>query len=544
VDSFDFIIVGAGSAGCILANRLSENGRFSVCIIEAGGSDRRPWVQIPIGYGKTYYQKAVNWMYTTEPNPAMDNRQSYWPRGKVLGGSSSINAMVFVRGNAEDFNEWAEAGNSLWSYEQVLPYFKKLETYQGGADKYRGGSGPIHVSDVSAQLHPLCKNYLSAGEQIGIPFNPDMNGASQEGVGLYQINTHKGLRVSAAKAYLHPALKRENLHLISHAHVSKVLFKDKAASEIEFIKEGKTKRISARREIILSAGTINSPQILQLSGIGNRVLLETLDIPLVLNNSNVGQHLQDHLGMDYLYRCNQPTLNDELHSWWGKLKAGIKYVCTRKGPLSLSINQGGGFIKTDPQLRQPDIQLYFSPVSYTRAPVGKRPLLNPDPFSAFLLGLSNCRPKSTGQINIVSNNPLQAPKIEPNYLSDNRDVETLLKGVKLLRELAKAPALADIITEEIRPGKECQSDEQLIADIRDYAWTVFHPTSTCRMGESIEQSVCNQHLQVHGIKKLRVVDASVFPTVTSGNTNAPVMMLAERAADLILQDYNIDEPLY
>ncbi len=538
MDTFDFVIVGAGSAGCVLASRLSECGRYSVCIIEAGGSDIRPWIQIPIGYGKTYYQKAVNWMYTTERNPAMDNRQSYWPRGKVLGGSSSINAMVFVRGNAEDFNEWADAGNSLWSYEQVLPYFKKLETYQGGADNYRGGNGPIHVSDVSEQLHPLCSNYLRAGEQTGVAFNPDMNGASQEGVGLYQINTHNGLRVSAAKAYLHPALKRQNLHLISCAHVTKVLFEGRAASAVEFIKEGETKCVSARREVILSAGTINSPQLLQLSGIGDKELLTALQIPVVLNNPNVGLHLQDHLGMDYLYRSNQPTLNDELHSWWGKLKAGVKYVCTRKGPLSLSINQGGGFIKTDPQLRQPDIQLYFSPVSYTRAPVGKRPLLNPDPFSAFLLGLSNCRPRSTGKITITSSNPLHAPKIEPNYLSDPRDVETLLKGVKLLRELAKAPALADIITEEIRPGKVCQTDEQLIADIRDYAWTVFHPTSTCRMGVDIEQSVCNQRLQVHSIDRLRVVDASVFPTVTSGNTNAPVMMLAERGADLILQDHN------
>jgi choline dehydrogenase len=537
VDTFDFVIVGAGSAGCILANRLSENGRYSVCIIEAGGSDRRPWIQIPIGYGKTYYQKAVNWMYTTQASPAMDNRQSYWPRGKVLGGSSSINAMVFVRGNAEDFNEWADAGNSLWSYEQVLPYFKKLETYQGGADKYRGGSGLVHVSDVSDQLHPLCKNYLRAGEQTGLPFNPDMNGESQEGVGLYQINTKHGLRMSAAKAYLHPALKRDNLTLISRAHVSKVLFDGKRASAIEFIKGSKTQCIKATKEVILSAGAINSPQLLQLSGVGEPALLEKLKIPVVLANPNVGQHLQDHLGMDYLYRCNKPTLNDELHSWWGKLMAGIRYVFTRKGPLSLSINQGGGFIKTSPELRQPDIQLYFSPVSYTRAPVGTRPLLNPDPFSAFLIGLSNCRPQSCGQINITSADPLQAPKIEPNYLSDERDVETLLKGVKLLRELAKAPALAEIIIKEIRPGAMCQTDEQLIADIRDYAWTVFHPTSTCRMGESTDMSVCNQRLQVHGIENLRVVDASAFPAVTSGNTNAPVMMLAERAADLILQDH-------
>lgn len=537
MDTFDFVIVGAGSAGCILANRLSENGRFSVCIIEAGGSDQRPWIQIPIGYGKTYYQKAVNWMYTTERNPAMDDRQSYWPRGKVLGGSSSINAMVFVRGNAEDFNDWAEQGNDLWSYQQVLPYFKKLETYQGGADHYRGGEGPIHVSDVSQQLHPLNQNYLRAGEQAGIPFNPDMNGASQEGVGLYQINTKNGLRMSAAKAYLHPALKRSNVTLISRAHVSKVIFQDKRASAIEFIKGGKTERVVASREVILSAGAINSPQLLQLSGVGAKDKLEKLAIPLVLDNPNVGQHLQDHLGMDYLYRCNKPTLNDELHPWWGKLWAGMKYIFTRKGPLSLSINQGGGFVKTSPELKQPDIQLYFSPVSYTRTPVGKRPLLNPDPFSAFLLGLSNCRPKSCGQINIVSADPLQAPKIEPNYLSDERDVETLLKGVKLLREIAKSPALDEIIIEEIRPGKAFQSDEQLIADIRDYAWTVFHPTSTCRMGTDADHSVTNQRLQVHGLDNLRVVDASVFPSVTSGNTNAPVMMLAERAADLILQDH-------
>ena len=536
MSSFDYVIVGAGSAGCVVANRLSENGRYSVLLLEAGGSDRRFWIQVPIGYGKTYYQKAVNWMYMAEADEGTLNRKSYWPRGKVLGGSSSINAMVYIRGHKLDYDRWAALGNPGWSYDELLPYFKKSECNQLGENEFRGGHGPMSVSDVSNDLHPLCRNFLQAGEQIGERLNEDFNGLDQEGVGLYQTTTRKGVRESTATAFLHPALNRNNLTLRTHAHVSRILFDHKTATGLEYVHKGKTRRVSANKEVILCGGAINSPQLLQLSGVGPEVLLKSQDISLVHESPAVGQHLQDHLGMDYLYTCNQRTLNDELHSWWGKLKAGIRYALTRRGPLGLSINQGGGFIKTHADLAQPNIQLYFSPVSYTRAPAGTRPLMNPDPFSAFLLGLTNCHPTSRGHVNIRSANPLDAPEIKPNYLSTDEDINVFLAGVKYLRKLADAPALKSIIIDEVRPGIDCQSDAELIDDIRGYAWTCFHPTSTCRMGPGAEDNVVDHTLKVHGLKNLRVVDASIFPFLISGNTNAAAIMVGEKGADLILAD--------
>jgi len=536
MQDFDYVIIGAGSAGCVLANRLSESGKYSVLVLEAGGSDKRFWIQVPIGYGKTYYQKSVNWMYMADADEGTNNRQSYWPRGKVLGGSSSINAMVYIRGHKADFDAWEAAGNPGWGYQDVLPYFKRSETNQLGEDEFRGGKGPLHVADVSEDLHPLCSHFINAGKQLGLAENLNFNGAEQEGIGLYQTTTHKGFRQSTAKAFLYPALKRPNVSLMTHAQATKILCEGNKAIGVEYQHKGKLKTLFANKEVILSGGAINSPQLLQLSGIGPIELLKQHDIELVQESPAVGQHLQDHLGMDYLYRSKKPTLNDELHSWQGKLKAGIKYVLTRRGPLSLSINQGGGFIKTNPTLKQPDIQLYFSPVSYTKAPAGTRPLMNPDPFSAFLVGLTNCQPTSRGYINIRSKDPLEAPQIKPNYLSTKEDVDTLLAGVKYLRELANTQALKDIIIDELRPGPNCQSDEELIEDIRGYAWTCFHPTSTCRMGPDPKESVVNHELKVHGMQQLRVADASIFPSIVSGNTNAAAIMVGEKAADLILAD--------
>lgn len=536
MQKFDYIIVGAGSAGCVLANRLTANGQHSVLVLEAGGSDKRFWIQVPIGYGKTYYQKAVNWMYQTEPVSGLKDRASYWPRGKVLGGSSSINAMVWVRGHAKDFDDWAARGNPGWSYQDVLPYFKKSETNPSGEVGYRGENGPVYINDTRQDIHPLCHTFLLAGEQLGEKRNHDLNGSSQEGVGLFQINTKNGMRMSTAKAYLHPALKRSNLTLISKAHVSRVLFDGKNAIGVEYLLNGKKEQVLADKEVILSGGAINSPQLLQLSGVGPEEVLEPLDIEVVHNSPAVGRNLQDHLGMDYLYTSTKPTLNDELHPWWGKLLAGVKYVLTRRGPLSLSINQAGGFIKTSPELEQPDIQLYFSPVSYTRAPVGKRPLMNPDPFSGFLLGLSNCRTTSRGYLQIKSKDPLQAPLIQPNYLSTDEDVQTLLAGVKYLRKMAQTDAFKEVIVDEIRPGPDYVTDEQLIDDIRSYAWTVFHPSSTCRMGPNPADNVVDHQLKVHGVERLRVCDSSIFPELISGNTNAPTIMVAEKGADLILAD--------
>ena len=538
MSDYDYIIVGAGSAGSVLANRLSKNPSNSVLLIEAGGSDRRFYIQMPIGYGKTYHQKAVNWMYMAEPSPEAGNRSSYWPRGKVLGGSSSINAMVYVRGNPKDFDDWHKAGNPGWSYSELLPYFKRMESWQNGGDNYRAGEGPLNVSDVSSQLHPLCQNFIAAGEEIGLSFNPDMNGAEQEGVGHYQITTHLGRRMSTSRAYLRPVMKRKNLTVIMKAQVTRILFKGNQTVGVEFKKNKIIQQVKASREVILSAGAINSPQLLQLSGIGPESVLKEANIPILHHNSEVGKNLQDHLGVSYFYKSKVPTLNDQLRPWWGKLLQGARYILTRTGPLSLSVNQSGGFVRTRVGLKSPNIQLYFSPVSYSLEPPGRRAMLNPDPFSAVLLGVSNCKSNSRGQIRIKNDNPMEPPIIEPNYLSHKDDVRDLLDGVKLLRKLAQTKSFSKVIYDEFRPGPDCKSDSELIEDIKENAWTVFHPSSTCRMGPDPLKNVVDSSLKVYGIKGLRVADASVFPELISGNINAATIMIGEKASDLILEDMN------
>ena len=533
---YDYIIVGAGSAGSVLANRLSEDPANKVLLIEAGGSDRRFFIQMPIGYGVTYHQKTVNWMYMTEPSPDADNKPSYWPRGKVMGGSSSINAMVYVRGNPKDFDEWSEAGNPGWSYKEVLPYFKKMESWQNGADNFRGGDGPLKVSEVSKQLHPLCDNFLSAAQEIGMKLNPDMNGEKQEGVGNYQITTHKGQRMSSSRAYLWPIKHRSNLTVLKKALVTKVLIKDKKAYGVKDLKSGKTHELLASREVILSAGSINSPQLLQLSGVGPKKILEQVSVPLVHDSPAVGENLQDHLGVSYFYKSKVPTLNDQLRPVLGKIYQGFRYIFSRRGPLSLSVNQSGGFIRTSDNLKKPNIQLYFSPVSYSLESPDKRAMMSPDPFSAMLLGISNCSPRSRGSVHLRSSDPSSPPIIKPNYLSNESDVKDLLEGVKILRKLVKTESFRPVIGEEFRPGPQCQTDEQMIQHIKDTVWTVFHPSSTCRMGPDPKSNVVDSNLKVYGIEGLRVADASIFPSLVCGNINAATIMVGEKASDLILKD--------
>jgi choline dehydrogenase len=533
---YDYIIVGAGSAGSVLANRLSEDPANKVLLIEAGGSDRRFFIQMPIGYGITYHQKTVNWMYMTEPSPDADNKPSYWPRGKVMGGSSSINAMVYVRGNPKDFDEWSEAGNPGWSYKEVLPYFKKMESWQNGADNFRGGDGPLKVSEVSKQLHPLCDNFLSAAQEIGMKLNPDMNGEKQEGVGNYQITTHKGQRMSSSRAYLWPIKYRSNLTVLKKALVTKVLIRDKKAYGVKYLKSGKTHELLASREVILSAGSINSPQLLQLSGVGPKKILEQVSVPLVHDSPAVGENLQDHLGVSYFYKSKVPTLNDQLRPVLGKIYQGLRYIFSRRGPLSLSVNQSGGFIRTSDNLKKPNIQLYFSPVSYSLESPDKRAMMSPDPFSAMLLGISNCSPRSRGSVHLRSSDPSSPPIIKPNYLSNESDVKDLLEGVKILRKLVKTESFRPVIGEEFRPGPQCQTDEQMIQHIKDTVWTVFHPSSTCRMGPDPKSNVVDSNLKVYGIEGLRVADASIFPSLVCGNINAATIMVGEKASDLILKD--------
>lgn len=537
MQTYDFIIVGSGSAGSVLADKLSASGRFSVLVLEAGGSDRRFYVQMPLGYGKTFFDPTVNWNYKTEPDPGLGGNVDHWPRGKLLGGSSSINAMVWIRGAREDFDDWRAAGNPGWGYDDLLPAFKALEDNEAGADAWRGSGGPLHISDTTDAVHPLTKRYLTAGQQAGLPLNPDFNGAAQEGVGIYQISTKNGRRMSAARAFLRPAMKRANVRVETKALASRVLFEGKRAVGVEYRQNGQTKTARAGREIILSAGSINSPQLMQLSGVGPAALLEGLGIPVVHANENVGANLQDHVGINYTFKGKLPTLNQILRPWWGKLLVGMQYILTRSGPLSLSMNHGGGFFRTDPAFSRPNMQLYFQAFSTLIPKNGERPILTPDPWPGFSIGLSNCRPSSRGEIMIRSSNPLDYPKIVANAYSTNADVTEMLDAVKFVRKIASMPAMAEIIAEEVLPGPSIRSDADLITDFRKRSGTVYHPVSTCRMGPDPSRSVVDPRLKVHGLEGLRIIDASIFPDNITGNTNAASVMTGWKGAELVLEDH-------
>jgi choline dehydrogenase len=532
-EKYDFIIVGAGSAGCVLANRLTESGKHKVLLLEAGGSDRRFFIAMPLGYGKLFYDPKVNWLYKTEADSGLAGQQDLWPRGKVLGGSSSINAMVYIRGQREDFEAWGKG----WSWDDVLPAFKALEDFEDGANEYRGSGGPLFVSANKRDRHALCESYITSANAAGLPYNPDFNAATQEGVGHYQMTIKNGRRNSASRAFLRTAMKRKNLRIETRAMATRIIFDGLRAKGIEYIQNG-AKKSAYANEIILSGGAINSPQLLQLSGIGPAPLLQSLGIEVKLANHNVGSNLQDHQGINYTFRMKVPTLNDELRPWWGKLRVGLKYLLTQSGPLSLSINHGGGFFRSSAKHKTPNMQLYMQAFSTLLPKPGERPILSPDPFSGMSLGLSNCRPTSRGEINIQSNDPFEHPTIQPNVFSTAHDVEEMLDAVKFLRVVAAQKPLADLIAEELRPGPSIQSDAELIQDFRERSGTVYHPSCTARMGDSIKSSVVDQRLRVHGVQNLRVIDASAFPQITSGNINAPTLMMAWRAAEMILADAN------
>ena len=534
-DEFDYIIVGAGTAGCVLANRLTEDGKSTVLLLEAGGSDRSIWIQMPIGYGRTFFDRRINWMYDTEPIDALGGRRSYWPRGKVIGGSGSINAMVYVRGQPRDYNDWKALGNLGWGWDDVLPWFKKSEDFDWHS-AHHGRGGPQHVTDMSSHVHPICHSFVETARALGFNASADLNGADTEGVGMYQINTRDGWRASTANAFLRPAMKRKTLELRTRAFATRILFDGRRATGIAYTHRGKPCKARARREVILSGGAINSPQLLMLSGIGNAVELKSLGIAPVLDARNVGRNLQDHLAISYFYKTRTATLNDLLHPTIGKIWAGLRYMADRAGPLSLSVNQSGGFVRSDPARPNVNLQLYFSPVSYTKTPLSDRKLLNPDPFSAFLLSHNPCRPTSRGHLALRSADPADYPAIHPNYLATQADIDDVLAGNRLLRQIAATRPLADIITEEIVPGREIDGDEAQLADFRARADTVYHPTSTCMMGSDPGTSVVDARLRVHGIDGLRVIDASIFPTITSGNTNAPTVMVAEMGAAMVIED--------
>ena len=532
----DYIIVGAGSAGCVLAERLSADGRHKVLVIEAGGSDRRFYVTMPLGYGKLFYSPAVNWMYRTEPDPGLAGQRDYWPRGRLLGGSSAINAMVYIRGNRSDYQDWEAAGNTGWGWNDVLDAYREMEDTEAGADTWRGAGGPLFVSANRTDLHPLVDRFIAAGEAAGLPYNHDFNGAVQEGIGSYQLTVKDGRRNSAARAFLRPAMRRANVAVMTHAQVTRVLIEAGRAVGVEVRRGGRTEVIRAEAEVIVAGGAVNSPQLLQLSGIGPGALLQAQGIAVICDNANVGDHLSDHQGLNYTWRMNVPTLNEALRPWWGKLREGARYLLTRRGPLSLSINHGGGFFRTRPDLTRPNMQLYMQAFSTLVPREGERPVLTPDPFPGMSLGLSNCRPTSRGHVRIRSADPLAAPAITANAFSTAHDVAEMLEAVKFLRRLAAQPPLRALIAEELRPGPDCHDDAALVADFRARSGTVYHPSCTCRMGPDPATAVVDARLRVHGVAGLRVCDASVFPSLIAGNTNAPAMMVGWKGAALILAD--------
>jgi len=533
LSDYDYIIVGAGSAGCVLANRLSASGKDKILLVEAGGKDSRFWIKTPIGYGKTFFDKAVNWKFNSVPDKGLNNRELYVPRGKVIGGSSSINAMVYARGAKDDFNDWRDAGNPGWGWDDVKPIFEKIERHVDSNGSVKG-HGPLTVSDRQKEYHPLKRFFLAAVKELDFPPSDGSTGLGDEGLGPYLINTRNGLRCSSADAFLRPALERPNLTVLTHAQVTRIIFEDYRAIGIEYIKKGTREIIQARQEILLSAGAIQSPHILQLSGIGPRNLLNKFGIKLIKENNNVGNNLQDHVGINYYYKATEPTLNSVLGTRIGQLIAGLRFLINRTGPLTLSVNQMGGIVRSSKDLPRPDMQLYFNPLSYSTEIAGKRRLTKPDPWPGFILSFNSCRPSSSGSVTIGSNDPLSAPNIDFNYLSTNKDCQDVIAGARLIGRIQNSNAMQALIKSKpiFDPSKE--TDEAILADFRQRAGSVYHPSCTCRMAPEADGGVVDHHLRVHGIKNLRVIDASAFPNITSANTNAPTIMLAWRAADMIL----------
>ena len=526
---YDYIVVGAGSAGCALAARLSENDQYRVLLLEAGPHDRHFWIHLPIGYGKTMFNPTYNWSFHTEPVPELDNRPIYWPRGKTLGGCSSINGLVYIRGQAEDYDAWEKQGNQGWGWRHVLPYFKKMECNERGESQYHGGSGPLHVSDLR-EPNELVDAFIRGAGQIGIAHNEDFNGATQEGAGYFQLTTRNGWRCSAAKAYLRPNRARKNLVIETDAHASKVIMQGKRAVGVAYERAGVQVSARARREVLLCAGALQTPQLLQLSGIGPREVLESHGIDVLHELSGVGRNLQDHLQIRVMFKCTKPiTTNDQLRTLWGQALIGMKWALFRKGPLAVGIQQGCMFARTTPDQATPDVQFHFGTLSADMT-AGK-----PHAWPGFTMSVCQLRPSSRGELRIRSTNPKDAPYIQPNYLATEEDRQTMVRGFKLARKLAASPAMAAYIAEEYNPGADVQSEEDMLEFVRRNGSSIFHPVGTCKMGRGPD-AVVDDRLRVHGVEGLRVVDASIMPTLVSGNTNAPAIMIAEKAADMIKQD--------
>lgn len=529
----DFIVVGAGSAGCVLANRLSAEPANQVVLLEAGGRDLNPWIHVPVGYFKTLHNAATDWCYKAEPDPGLNGRALDWPRGKTLGGSSSINGLLYVRGQKEDYDRWAQCGNRGWSYDDVLPLFKRSEAHENGADAFHGGDGGLTVSLIRAKSE-IAEAFIDAAVEMGVPRTDDYNGAEQEGAGYFHQTARKGFRCSSARAFLNPAKARSNLEVITHAHTEALIFAEDEPKRVVGVRYHCKGRIEEVRlkpggEVILSAGAIGSPQILELSGVGCGDVLQKAGVAVRHELPGVGESLQDHLQIRLVYEVNVQTLNDAINGLIPRMGIGLNYVLRRKGPMSLGASQVCIFAKSMKGLETPDIQFHFQPLS------ADKPGIEMHPFSGITSSVCQLRPESRGHIHITSPHAADYPKIVPNYLSTTADELCAIRAIKFARAMTKTSALRPFIVREHIPDTDPQTDEEILDCARNISQTIYHPTSTCRMGHDAG-AVVDDRLRVHGLQGLRVADASIMPDIVSGNTNAPTIMIGEKASDMLLQD--------